>query len=364
VSSDHSHWWWHLPHRRLTGAKRRRHHRAVEIFVIVLILGWVGWGLSHMDAPSLRLRYPILLVLAVGFEVGSMASFARVQRLALAAGGVRIPLREAMRITYASNAVSVTVPVAGSAAATANTVTEYSHQGADSGLIAWTLMITGIISTVAFALLTAIGAIVSGNGVAALAGITATAIGTLPVVGVLLSVRHPASRAKVVRAFSSFLHAVSKVVRRPKEPDATAARVIEQLGSYHLTRFATAKVLLFATTNWLLDAACLSATIAAFGQPVPWRFMFAIYAAGVGAAAVGFTPAGIGIVEAALASALTKGGLASARAFPTALTYRAISCWLVLAIGWFLFARSRSHLDEPHDHHGETMGGVFSDDAS
>jgi putative heme transporter len=352
-ASDHvaeKHRWWHLPHRRLAGARKRRHHRGIEAAFIILGLVWLGWALSGTNRPSLKVEHPALLLAAVGLEFGSMASFARVQRIALAAGGVRISVLQALRITYASNAVSVTVPVAGSAAATANTASEYRHQGADSGLIAWTLMITGIFSTISFATITATGAVLSGNGAAAVAGLAATLLGIVPLLGVLIAIRRPTSRARVANGFAAVLRFSFRVIRKPTHPTETAGRLIDDLASYHLGRMATLKVALFATLNWLLDAACLGAAVAAFGEPVPWRSMFAIYAAGIGAAAIGFTPAGIGIVEAALASALATSGVASSRALPVALVYRAVSCWLVLGVGWFFFVRSRRHIADHHMH--------------
>ena len=340
----------HLPHGELIGLHRRRRRRIIEIAVILAIVGLLAVFLVRSTGVSLTIDHPIWLAISVGFEFGSMACFARVQRLALAAGGIRMTLWEALRITYASNAVSVTVPVGGSAAATANTIAEFRHDGADSGLVAWTLMTTGIISTLAFAVITAIGAVLSGNGAAAIVGVATTLFGMVPVALVLLSVRRPAFRARLAHVLGSVLRLSWRVIGRPKNPNQSAQRLVNQFSVHHFSRFAAIKVLYFATMNWLLDAACLGAVIAAFGQPVPWRFLFAIYATGVGAAAIGITPAGIGIVEVAIAAALTRTGMTSARAFPAALTYRAISCWLVMAIGWLFFTRSRRHRKNPHQH--------------
>ena len=348
--TDRSRTSWHLPHRRLSGAKRRRYHRVIEFAVVFGFAVWLVIFTLRSNGLSLRIDHPLWLLAAVAFEVASMASFARVQRITLSAGGVKIPLLEALRITYASNAVSVTVPVAGSTAATANTASEYSHQGADPALITWTLLITGIVSTLAFAFLIALGAVLSGNALAALAGIGITVAGTLPMLALLVGVRHRRGRDRIVAVIVHPLRLSSRTVRWPAQPQQWAEDVVGQLGSHHLGWTASVKVLFFAASNWLLDAACLCATVAAFGQPVPWRFMFAIYATGIGAAAVGFTPAGIGIVEAAIASALTAGGIVEFRALPTALAYRAISCWFVLAVGWVLFTRARRHLRTPHHH--------------
>ena len=340
-------WSWHLPQRQLRGSKRSRHHRFIEYAALVIFAVWLIVFTLRANGFSLRVAHPFWLLPAFVLEVGSMASFARVQRITLKAGGVRIPVLEALRITFASNAVSVTLPVAGSVAATANTASEYSHQGADPGLIAWTLMITGVVSTIAFALLIALGAVLSGNGLAALVGIGLTLLGTIPMLLILLAVRRPKGRDRVARLLDRPLQLSHRMIRRPPNPHGWSRTMVDRLGSYQLGRVDAALVMLFALSNWLLDAACLCATVAAFGQPVPWRFMFAIYAAGIGAAAVGFTPAGVGIVEAAIASALTAGGISELHALPTALVYRAISCWLVLAVGWVLFTRRRRHLRQP-----------------
>lgn len=343
---------WHLPQRRLHGAKRHRYHRIIEYAALLIFAVWLVVFTLRANGFSLRVAHPFWLLPAFVLEVGSMASFARVQRITLKAGGVRIPLVEALRITYASNAVSVTVPVAGSAAATAHTASEYSHQGADSGLIAWTLMITGVVSTIAFALLIALGAVLSGNSLAALVGIGLTLLGTIPMLLILIAVQRPGGRNHVAHLLEGPLRLLRRLIRRPADPDGWSKDLVDRLGSYHLGRIDAALVMTFALSNWLLDAACLCATVAAFGQPVPWRFIFAIYAAGVGAAAVGFTPAGVGIVEAAIASALTAAGISELHALPTALVYRAISCWFVLAVGWVLFTRSRRHLRQLHRHGG------------
>ncbi len=344
---------WHLPQRRLHGSKRSRYHRIVEYTALLIFAAWLTVFTLRANGVSLRVAHPFWLVAAFALEIGSMASFARVQRITLKAGGVHIPLLQALRITYASNAVSVTVPVAGSAAATAHTASEYSHQGADSGLIAWTLMITGVVSTIAFALLIAMGAVLSGNGLAALVGIGLTLLGTIPMLLILLAVRRPRGRDHVARLLNGPLRLSHRMIRRPPDPHGWSKDLVDRLGSYHLGRIDAALVMVFALSNWLLDAACLCAIVAAFDQPVPWRFMFAIYAAGIGAAAIGLTPAGVGIVEAAIASALAAGGVSELHALPTALVYRAISCWFVLAVGWVLFTRSRRHLRQPHHHHGE-----------
>jgi uncharacterized membrane protein YbhN (UPF0104 family) len=66
-----------------------------------------------------------------------------------------------------------------------------------------------------------------------------------------------------------------------------------------------------------------------------------VYGATLGAASLSFTPAGIGIVESAIAVALMQSGVPASSAIVAALLYRAVSCWLVLGIGWFSYGTMR-----------------------
>ena len=87
--------------------------------------------------------------------------------------------------------------------------------------------------------------------------------------------------------------------------------------------------------------ACFVACIAAVGAPVPWAHLAVVYATGIGAATLSPTPAGIGIVEAAMAVALINAGVPVALAVPAAIAYRAVSCWFALAIGWVIYVLAR-----------------------
>jgi putative heme transporter len=71
---------------------------------------------------------------------------------------------------------------------------------------------------------------------------------------------------------------------------------------------------------------------------MPVRNLPLLYAAVVAASSVGFTPAGIGTVETAIALALAHLGSDGAHALPAAVVYRAISTWLVVLIGWGVLA--------------------------
>jgi putative heme transporter len=71
---------------------------------------------------------------ALLLETASMAAFAIMLRKLLAAGGARVGVRPMLATAYAANAVSVSVPLAGPALATAFTFRRFTRQGADAPL--------------------------------------------------------------------------------------------------------------------------------------------------------------------------------------------------------------------------------------
>ena len=93
--------------------------------------------------------------------------------------------------------------------------------------------------------------------------------------------------------------------------------------------------------NWVTDLACQAVCVSALGVPVPWTHLVIVYGATLGAASLSFTPAGLGIVESAIAVALTQSGVPTSAAIVAALLYRAVSCWLALGVGWVSYAMMR-----------------------
>ena len=88
---------------------------------------------------------------ALLLESASMAAFAIMLRRLLAAGGARVGIRPMLATAYAANAVSVSVPLAGPALATAFTFRRFTRQGADAPLAGWSLLAGGVMSSAAAA---------------------------------------------------------------------------------------------------------------------------------------------------------------------------------------------------------------------
>jgi len=200
-------------------------------------------------------------------------------------GALRGPARggggRPLAIAYAGNALSASLPVIGSGAATAFTYRRLVSQGATSALAGWALALSGVASNVASILIISIGAIVSGN----IAGVAAGAAGTvltLLVVGVaVIAVRRPAVRDRVTRAAIWTLTQVRRLIRHPAaEPARIVADALAGLGAFGLNRRDVIHATASAFRNWAFDLLCLAFSIKAAGAHVPWWGIILAWAAG------------------------------------------------------------------------------------
>lgn len=301
----------------------------------------VGFWPAISDAGRLGFGQlnPIWIIPAVLLVSVSMLSAALLQRRVLRAGGLALPVRSMIAIVVAGNAVSVTLPLAGSTAGTAFTYFQLKRRGADLPLAGWTLAVSGIISTSILALLLGLGASMTDDATTSLLGAAAIVVGVIPMVLLVASFRWPVVRVAAEQTAQRAIRAFQRVTNRGTRFDPTTVpRTIERVAGFRLGWRAGGSAAWLSVVNWTTDIACLAVCVAALGAPVPWTHLAIIYTAALGAASLSFTPAGIGIVETAVAVALMEFGTPAHQAIVAALMYRAISCWLVLALGWVSYA--------------------------
>jgi hypothetical protein len=96
-----------------------------------------------------------------------------------------------------------------------------------------------------------------------------------------------------------------------------------------------------AEVNWLADIAALALALAAVGAGVPWGGLVLAYAVSQAASSIPLLPGSIGVAEGSLALALVAAGIRPADAVAGVLTYRLITFWVLLPVGWALWARLR-----------------------
>jgi uncharacterized protein (TIRG00374 family) len=276
------------------------------------------------------------LFAALAAEAGSMAAFARLQRrLFRAAGSDRVAIGSFMAITYAGNAISASVPVAGPGLSSAFFFRQFRHRGIDNGVLAWTMIVSSMVSSLALAAVLAVGALTAGSATGALIGLGEAVLFLLPAVALLAALRFPAVRRLINRVLA---HLVARSRRLFGRPDPSVATLfeesIEKLVAIRVPLRKYWIVLALAVWNWVADFLCLVFAILATGAVVPWHGALLAYGAGVTAGSIGLTPGGVGVMEAALSGALVVAGMHGRAALGAVLIYRLISFWLVVTLGW------------------------------
>jgi putative heme transporter len=274
------------------------------------------------------------LLVALALEAASLTAFGLSRRTLLRANGSRVSLRSVMAVTYASNALSQSVPFAGTELAVVYSYRQFRRRGLDAATTSWALTVSWICSVAGLALLLVAGAAASGATAASAAGFAGAALYLLPVAGILLALRFTRVRA-ILHAVLAWLAAASKrMFGKPEHGADGLERFLEEVSRTTLPMRGYAVAFGMGVANWALDCAALAAAIAAMGQPVPWSSLLLVYGAGAAVGSTGVTPGGFLLVELAMSAALTAAGLPSSKAVAAVLAYRVVNFWLVLLVGW------------------------------
>jgi hypothetical protein len=307
----------------------------LALLAVAVRAEWPMLRESMHSFAHLRWRPVLFAVLA---ETASMVALALMERRILIAAGMRLPVGRAISIAYASNALSASLPIIGSSAATAFSYRRLVSQGVTPTLAGWALTLAGVVSNAAFVVVISVGAIVSGSvfGIAAgTAGLVLTAVLTLLTVA---AARRPGVRARVMKAATWGLRHVQRVARRPAgDPAEIVTGTLGSLAAFRPSRRDVFHATASAFRNWGFDLLCLALAIRAAGAQVPWWGIVLAWAAGCGGASLNLTPGGLGVVEAALTAALVALGVPGGPALTAVLVYRGITFWLAIVIGWTLY---------------------------
>jgi uncharacterized membrane protein YbhN (UPF0104 family) len=148
----------------------------------------------------------------------------------------------------------------------------------------------------------------------------------------------------LIRFAGGTLAHVNRALRRAPDTGVPAMRkAINDLSAIKLRPRDWLAAFSSAELNWIADLACLIACCRAVGGGGPSLLLVAIaYLAGKAATTVSLLPGGLGIVDAAMVLSLTQGGVSTLTAAAAVLLYRLISLVLVVALGWLIWALTRS----------------------
>ena len=274
---------------------------------------------------------------ALLLESVSMAAFAIMLRRLLAAGGASVGIRPMLATAYAANAVSVSVPLAGPALATAFTFRRFTRQGADAPLVGWSLLAGGVISSAAAVLIVVGGGLTSGNILVTAVTVPGGVLAVAVLFAAVVAVRRPRLRDALERLAGWMLRQGSRILHRPAADPGRTIRVwAQRLGSLQLPPSGWITATGLALANWLADAAVLAVSIRATGAVVPWHVLLLVYGSGIAAQSLNIMPGGLGVTEGTLSLALVATGLGASQALAAVLLYRLASFWLVALAGWLV----------------------------
>jgi hypothetical protein len=303
---------------------------ALLIGEVVLVAPYLDRAWSALDRPDVR-----WLTLAVVTELMSMGAFARVQRRMLSAGGARVPMCRMAALTYAANALSVSIP-AGTALSSGYVFKRLRTWGATAPAAGFTIVASGLLSTLSFALLAVACAVWAGNGGFGSLVIVAGAIG----IGIAaLATRRHRKPDLLLRISGRAVMRANRIMHRPPQAGVAALqRVLAELSAIKPRSRDWLAGLGFAELNWVADLACLAACCRAVGANGSSLLLVLVaYIAGMSTSGLSVLPGGLGVVDAAMIFAFTQGGVSTVHATAAVLLYRLISFALVVALGWLIW---------------------------
>src|SRR5580658_6484669 len=317
---------------------RRSMLAALAIAVLVSVIVVERHTLAESLHVLARLNWAWFL-LAFASEAISLTSFGLSRMLLMRVNGRPTSFSSVMAITYAANALSISVPFAGAELAMVFSYRQFRRHGVDAATTGWTLAVSAIFSTSALAFLLVIGALAGSASLATAAGFLGAFVFIVPGAAVLLALRYENIRRLLRRLIAGLVSVSRRIFGAPAQDVVDGLdEFLDRVASLRLSWLRYAEVFGLALLNWVADCGALAWAIRATGQPVPWHNLLLVYGAGAAVGSTGITPGGFGLVEFALTAALTAAGLHRSPALAAVLAYRLVNFWLVLIGGWILMA--------------------------
>lgn len=319
-------------HRRRK-ARRRALARTFKVTATVVVVYFI-----ILNIPGLRNAVdqlsdvrPSLLALGLGLELTALLCYSGMTRVALGPSGDLISLLRMYRIQLSTRALASLVP-GGSAAGSAlgyRMMTAAGVPGPDAG---FALATSGLASAVVLNFILWIGLIVSIPlrgvnpiyGSAAVAGILLMGIAAAIIIGLI------EGQARSERIFRSLARRFHFDEDRAGEAVRHLATRMQDLSA---DRPMLRRIVLWATANWLVDAAALWVFLRAFGGSVPIDGLIVAFGLANVLAVIPLTPGGLGIVEGTYVPVLVGFGLPRATAVVGVVSYRIAQYWLPILFG-------------------------------
>jgi uncharacterized protein (TIRG00374 family) len=300
---------------------------AVGIVVLLLLFGRraefaAAWNRLGGFAPG-------WLVAAAATEKGSLWLSAQLQHRVLRLTGAKLAMPGLLLLSLANDAIANTVP-GGPAVSSAYRYRYYRKHGATSEGAGWTIFTVLIAQAIGMSLILLLGVLVALTGSATGTNIRTAVAG---VVVIIAAIAVLARRDLVLRAAA----AIVRVAGRSGIGERIGA-TLERMRQIPLGTWRAAWVVVLAAGVWLADFCCLLCAFRAVHAAIPWSGVLLAYCVAEIAGMLPIVPGGIGIVEGSLAAIMAAYGADRASALAAALSFRLVSFWLAVLVGWISVA--------------------------
>ena len=284
------------------------------------------------------------LAAGVGLEFVALLAFAKLTESVLPKG--QIKLWKIFRIDLSSLAFSHVIP-AGAAGGTGVSMRQFTASGVRATDAGFAIAIQGIGSAVVLNIILWLALLVSiplrgFNPLYALAAGLGVVVFAVFFALLILFTR---GEEKVAH-YLDFVCAKLKFLPRDRI-FGIISRVGNRIAELEAHPDLLRKAVIYASLNWLADAASLWVFMAAFGYYVNPDALLVSYGLANVLAAIPITPGGLGVIEGVLTSTLVGFGSPRAIAILGVIGYRLINFWLPIPVGGLLYFGFRRHPPSP-----------------
>jgi putative heme transporter len=333
--------------------------KALHWLLVALALGYIGYQAPQLvrsaeaaagDFGHLHWEWAAA---AAALGLVAVAVYAEIHRQLLTVGGVHVPARVVVSITFAQNAINGTIPVLGAPASIAYAISRLRRRGADSALAAWVVMLAGTLDTLCLIALAAVALAATGRLSVPTAAV-GLAVLTAATAGIWALVTHPEVMRRALRPvlwLDRFIPTGCDDCRsrRAADLDGLTRRVATRVAMLRPSPGQWSGLIGITVLSWLVDFATLTASAAAAIQPVPWPALVLGFLVVQAAIALAILPAGAGLADLGLLGVLLGAGVAAGPAAATVLVYRTCSWLLPVAVGWINYG-IQIHATQPRRH--------------
>jgi phosphatidylglycerol lysyltransferase len=295
------------------------------------------------------------VLVAATLQVGYYIFYTAMYQSAFDTVEVKSRIRDLLPVTFASVFVNVAVPTGGTSGQ-ALFVDDAARRGESPARAAVGTLIALIIDFSAFALVLVIGLIylfiyhdLKNYEVVTSLILFAMVIGLTGLL--ILGLQHPERLHRWLTWLVSTVNAWSRSFKRPQlMSESWADKNANELSEAAVAIVAhpgrICRTLAIALAGNVIDLASLYSLFLAFHQPVTLGVLVAGYSIGILFWIVSITPQGIGIVEGMMTLVFTSLGVPAERAAIVSLSFRGLTFWLPLLIGFFVFQRLKTFNNE------------------